>query len=111
VDEVELATLIRVATLRVPGVLAISKGIGYREATYGPGATVDGVGVSVVAGHAWVNVHVIVADTPIPRLSKRIRRDIRKAIGRDARVRPGPINVYIDDIVFSQPKVSSTDTL
>lgn len=107
-EEVELADLVREAALRTPGVLGISPGIGYREMTYGPGVTVEGVGVSVQNRRARINVHVVVANVVIPELALGLRREIRKVVRRDGRARTELINIYVDDILFPDFTVAVT---
>lgn len=74
--------------------------------TYGPGITVEGVGVSVTDRHAKINVHIVAADVVIPELALGLRREIRKVIRRDGRAHADTINIYIDDISFSDPTIS-----
>jgi hypothetical protein len=109
--EVELAALIRDVALRTRGVLAISSGIGYKEATYGPGVTIEGVAVTIDSGHVKTNVHIVVAEAPIPELSLRLRRGIQKVLRRDGRTRPGRINVYVDDMELTALSVPARQTV
>jgi hypothetical protein len=99
-EPVALAAAIRRAVLAVPGVVGISPGRAFVEATYGPGVTVHGVGMGVIHGQYEVSVHVITGPTPLPLLARRLRSTIgsivQEHIGRPADM----INLYIDDIAL-----------
>ena len=97
-DTVELAQVILNTTLRVPGVVDISSGVGYTEATYGPHASVVGVGITLESDHTTVNVHIVAAETPLPRLAEQIRAAVRTAIGTAGVREPRIITVFVDDI-------------
>jgi uncharacterized alkaline shock family protein YloU len=96
--QVALAETVRQAVLGVPGVLRISPGNGYIEATYGRDVEVVGVGVSTQDGRVSVNVHLVVVETPMLPLAKRVRKIVRKTIRQHADLPVGPINVYLDDL-------------
>lgn len=100
-DDVALAQAVRAAVLAVPGVLGISPGVGYVEATYGRGKQVEGVGVRTEHGRIVTNVHLIIAETPIPALARRARATIRRTIEGTSAELVGPINLYIDDMQLS----------
>lgn len=104
-EPVALAAAIQQAALQIPGVIALSPGRGFVEATYGPGVTVHGVGMGVYYGQLEVSVHLVIGSTAIPTLARRvrsvIRTVIREYIGRSA----DTINLYIDDIVL-EPRLS-----
>lgn len=95
-----LAAAIQQAALAVPGVVGISPGRSFVEATYGPGVTVHGVGMGVYNGQLEVSVHVVAGPTPLHPLARRLRRIIgsvvQERIGRAA----DTINLYIDDIML-----------
>lgn len=99
-DPVALAAAIQQAVLTVPGVVGISPGRSFVEATYGPGVTVRGVGMGVYSGRLEVSVHVVAGPTAIPALARRLRGVIGSAVrertGRSADI----INLYIDDVVL-----------
>ena len=99
-DPIALAAAIQQVVLTVPGVVGISPGRGFVEATYGPGITVQGVGMGVYNGQLEVSVHVVAGPTAIPALAQRLRHSIgtvvRERTGRSA----DTINLYIDDIVL-----------
>lgn len=109
--ELELAALVKDVALQTPGVLAIGSGIGYREATYGPGVTIEGVGVSIESGRVTTNVHVVVSETSIPELSLRLRRGIRKVLRRGGRAHPGRITIYVDDIELTALAEAAAQTV
>jgi uncharacterized alkaline shock family protein YloU len=100
-EPVALAAAIQQAMLAVPGVVGMSPGRGFVEATYGPGVTVHGVGMGVYNGKLEVSVHVIAGPTPLPLLARRLHSTIgsvvRQSTGREANL----ITLYIDDIVLS----------
>ena len=97
-DDVTLARVIAHTTLGVPGVVRISTGVGYIEATYGPHAAVLGVGISGESDRTAVNVHIVAAETPLRRLAERVRDAIRAAAMNAGQAEPGAITVFIDDI-------------
>jgi uncharacterized alkaline shock family protein YloU len=97
-DDVQLARVILKATLGVPGVVGISSGVGYTEATYGPHTAVVGVGISAESDQTTVNVHIVAAETPLPRLAERIRAAVRIAVGTAGVTEPRIITVFVDDI-------------
>lgn len=110
-ESVVLAETIRDRVLRVPGVLALSPGYPYREATYGPGITVWGVGLSMQSEQVEVDVHVVAAATPLPVLAQEVRRVVQAAISETTVRAPGPINVHIDDIVVVEQRVTEAQPL
>ena len=99
-ESVVVAQTIREAALHVPGVIAMSPGRRYREATYGPGVTVWGVGISTQHGRIDADVHVVASVTPLPALAHRLRRTIQHALREISLLPVGQINIYIDDIVL-----------
>ena len=101
-EPVALATAIQQATLMVPGVVRISPGRGYIEATYGPGTTVEGVGMGVYHDRLEVSVHVVVGPTGIPALARRLRGVISTVIRANTGYSAHTINLYIDDIVLEE---------
>ena len=105
-ESVVMAEVIRDRVLRVPGVLGLSRGSLFPEATYGPGITVWGVGLSLQSGQIEVDVHIVAAATPLRALAQEIRLAVQVAIRETTEHRPGPINVHIDDIVMSEQPVT-----
>src|SRR4051794_40074989 len=99
-ESVVVAQRIRDAALTVPGVVAMSPGRRYREATYGPGVTIWGVGVSTQFGRVDADVHVVVAPMPLLLLAAHLRRTIRAVLTYESPLPVGRINIYIDDIEF-----------
>jgi uncharacterized alkaline shock family protein YloU len=99
-EPVALAAAIQAAALIVPGVVAMSPGRGFVEATYGPGVTVHGVGMGVYHDHLEVSVHLVVGLTAIPTLARELRRVIRTVIREYTGRSADTINLYIDDIVL-----------
>jgi uncharacterized alkaline shock family protein YloU len=97
-DDVTLAQVIANTTLGVPGVVGISSGVGYTEATYGPHTAVLGVGITAESNQTTVNVHIVAAETPLPRLAERIRAAVRTAVGTAGVTEPRIITVFVDDI-------------
>ena len=76
-----VAEAVREAVLGVKGVLGVSPGVGYIEATYRRGVHVRGVGIVAESGRVAANVHLIVEATPLPALRRLIcGRYIRGAI-------------------------------
>jgi uncharacterized alkaline shock family protein YloU len=100
-DSVVLAQAIRQAVLQVPGIVRMSPGRRYVEATYGPGVTVQGVGISMQTGQIEADVHVVATATPLPALAHRLRHAIRTALAQTTPLPLGPVNIYIDDIVLT----------
>ena len=98
-----LAEAIRAAVLGVPGVLDLSPGVGYVEATYGRNCSVLGVGVERQLDHIAVNLHVIVAEEPIHPLAHRIRQAVRARVRAEADTPARPINLWIDDMRIAEP--------
>lgn len=98
-EPVALAAAIRHAILSVPGVVDMSPGRGFVEATYGPGITVHGVGMGVYDGKLEVSVHVVAGPTPLHPLARRVREVVATIIGQEIGRTAHTINVYIDDIV------------
>ncbi len=98
-----LAEAIRAAVLGVPGVLDLSPGVGYVEATYGRNCSVLGVGVERQLDHIAVNLHVIVAEEPIHPLAHRIRQAVRARVRAEADTPARPINLWIDDMRIVEP--------
>lgn len=99
-ESVVVARVIRDAALQVPGIVAMSPGRQYVEATYGAGITILGVGVSLQQGQIETDVHVVVDVTPLPVLARRVRHSIETALRRTGLLAIDQINIYIDDIVF-----------
>jgi uncharacterized alkaline shock family protein YloU len=99
-EPVALAAAIQQAVLAVPGVVSISPGRGFVEATYGPGITVHGVGMGVYNGQLEVSVHVIVGPTPLPPLFRRLRSTIGSVVQERTGREADTINLYIDDIAL-----------
>jgi uncharacterized alkaline shock family protein YloU len=97
-EDVKLAQVIANTTLGVPGVVGISSGVGYTEATYGPHTAVLGVGITAEPNHTTVNVHIVAAETPLPGLAERIRAAVRTAVGTAGLTEPRIITVFVDDI-------------
>lgn len=95
-----LAAAIQQAALQIPGVIALSPGRSFVEATYGPGVTVKGVGMGVYHDHLEVSVHLVVGPTAIPTLAQQVRRAIRAVIREYTGQSADTINLYIDDIVL-----------
>lgn len=98
-----LAEAIRDAALGVPGVLDLSPGVEYVEATYGRNYSVLGVGVERQPDHIAVNLHVIVAEEPIHPLAHRIREAVRARVRAEANAPAQPINLWIDDMRLAEP--------
>ena len=99
-SDIALAETIREAALAVPGVAGISPGRRYVEATYGPGITIRGIGVSRQHGRIRADVHVVAGVTPLPDLARRLREAIVAALQGATDVPVGAINLYIDDIAL-----------
>jgi uncharacterized alkaline shock family protein YloU len=99
-EPVVLAAAIQEAALIVPGVVAMSPGRGFVEATYGPGVTVQGVGMGVYHDRLEVSVHVVVGPTGIPTLAQQLRHVIRTVIRVCTGQSAETINLYVDDIVL-----------
>lgn len=99
-NELSVAEAIREAVLGVTGVLGVSPGVGYIEATYGRGAHVRGVGIALEGGRVAANVHLIVAATPLPALARRVRRVVSLTIEREARLPSGPVNLFFDSMIL-----------
>ena len=108
---VVLAQAIRDEVVRIPGVLALSPGRHYVEATYGPGVTVLGIGLSVLDDRIEADVHVVAAVVRLPVLALQVRAAARLAIYHTSALPPGPVNVYIDDIVFQETPSRETPLL
>lgn len=106
-DQVALAEAVRLSALGVRGVVAISSGKGYIEATYGRNVEVLGVSISMQGGQVSADVHLVVAETPIPALATRVRKAIRKTIRQYADLPVGPINLYIDDMEVGDPPLET----
>jgi len=98
-----LAEAIRAAALDVPGVLDLSPGVGYVEATYGRNRAVLGVGVERQPDHIAVNLHVIVAEEPVHPLAHRIREAVRARVRAEVDTPAQPINLWIDDMRLAEP--------
>lgn len=105
-DDVQLARVIVKATLGVPGVVRISSGAGYTEATYGPHVAVLGVGIAGDSDHTSVDVHIVAAEMLLPPLAERIRQAVRVAVMSAGRQEPDRVTVFVDDIEMK----SSTPT-
>jgi uncharacterized alkaline shock family protein YloU len=101
VNELLVAEAVREAVLGVAGVLGVSPGVGYIEATYGRGIHVRGVGIAAENGRVAANVHLVVGATPLPALARRIRRVVRMTIEREVGVPSGPINLFFDHMILS----------
>ncbi|GAC1643577.1 MAG: hypothetical protein NVS4B2_33260 [Chloroflexota bacterium] len=99
-DPVALAAAIQQAVVTVPGVVRISPGRNFVDATYGPGMTVQGVGMGVYTGRLEVSVHIVTGPTSIPSLAQRLRRVIGSIIHEHAGRAADTIDLYIDDIVL-----------
>ncbi|GAC1404632.1 MAG: hypothetical protein NVSMB52_18500 [Chloroflexota bacterium] len=99
-EPVVLASAIQEAALTVPGVVRISPGRGFVEATYGPGKTVQGIGMGRYDGQLEISVHVVTGWTPIPSLAQRLRRTVASVVSEYTGCSADRIDVYIDDIVF-----------
>ncbi|PZR97866.1 MAG: hypothetical protein DLM70_18550 [Chloroflexi bacterium] len=99
-DPVALAAAIQQAVLDVPGIVGISPGRGFVESTYGPGVTVQGVGMGVYSGRLEVSVHVVVGPMAIPALARRLRGVIDSVVRQHAGRAADIINLYIDDVVL-----------
>lgn len=108
-ETVALAEVIRDAALAVPGVLGISPGVGYIEATYGRNQAVLGVGVDCDEEHIAVNLHVIVAEESIPLLASRIRAAVRARVHAEVNIMPQPINLWIDDMCIAETSAGGND--
>jgi len=93
-----LADAIRSAVLAVPGVLALSPGVGFVEATYGRNRAIYGVGLQREPGCIGVNVHVVVAEEPIPHLAQHLRRAVYARVQTECGLPAEPINLWIDDM-------------
>ena len=100
-EPVALAAAIQEAALIVPGVVAMSPGRDFVEATYGAGVTVHGVGMGVYQDRLEVSVHLVVGPTDIPALARRLRSVIRTVIREYTGQSADTINLYIDDIVLN----------
>ncbi|MGH2447089.1 MAG: Asp23/Gls24 family envelope stress response protein [Chloroflexota bacterium] len=99
-NDVALARAAEQSALSVPGVLGISPGVGYVEATYGPGVEVQGVGIGHEDGRIVANIHVRVTNSPVPPLAREVRKRVRSALEAGSGLPVGPINVYVDDMAM-----------
>ncbi len=95
-----LAEAVRAAALAVPGVVDLSPGVGFVEATYGRNTTVLGVGLDPGPQQIGINLHLVVTDEPIPALAAVIRAAVRARVELETGIRAAPINLWIDDMRF-----------
>lgn len=110
-DTLALAVMVRETALAVPGVLGISAGRGFVEATYGRGAMVRGVGISSGERGVDVTIHLIIAQTPIPLLAFRVRQAIRHYLVSRTDLTSGSIDLYIDDMDMSVTPILEEDAV
>ncbi|GAC1640570.1 MAG: hypothetical protein NVS4B2_30050 [Chloroflexota bacterium] len=101
-ERVVIAQAIREATLRVPGIVGMSRGRQHPEATYGPGITIWGVGLSYETERCQADVHVIARAIPLLAVAHEVRQAVQAAVRQISVRSVGPVNIYIDDVEFEE---------